>query len=94
MHANRSSGLTPGVDGAYDGKLPVWDFVFHRDDGTGIRVHPNWSNSKIETYNMVGHRDPVEPPMRGLGKSDGPGTYKHYKDLGNQRTLHFDCKKK
>ena len=23
--------------------LPVWDFVLHRDDGTGIRLHPQYS---------------------------------------------------
>jgi hypothetical protein len=94
MHANRSSGVTPVVEGAFDGKLPVWDFVIHRDDDTGIRLHPGWSSPKIESYDIAGHTDPVEPPKRGFGKSDGRGTYKHYKDGGNQYTLRFDPWKK
>ena len=28
-------------------KLPMWDFALHRDDGTGVRLHPHWSNRKV-----------------------------------------------
>jgi hypothetical protein len=94
MHANRSSGVTPVVEGAFDGNLLVWDFVFHRADDTGIRLGPGWSSPKIESYDIAGHTSPVEPPQRGVGKSDGHGTYKHYKDGGNQHTLRFDPWKK
>ena len=74
-------------------KLPIWDFVLHRDDGTAIRLHPQWSNTKVETFNVEGHVDEMQPPAAGLGRSDGPGTYKRFKDTGNSRTMRFDATK-
>jgi hypothetical protein len=94
QHKNSISGATSLVEGAFDGKLPVWDFVIHRDDGTGIRLHPAWKSPKIETFDIAGHIGSVQPPNRGLGKSDGRGTYKYYKDVGNEYTLRFDTWKK
>ena len=67
----------------------VWDFVLHRADGSGIRLHPNWSSTKVETFDIRGHEQQVEPPAKGKGKSDGPGTFRKYKEIGNQRTLRF-----
>ena len=78
-----------------DRKLQVWDFVLIRADGTGIRLHPQWSTTKIDTYPIQGYLEPVEPPSRGLGRSDGRGTYHWYKEVvGNSKTLRFDAKKK
>ena len=28
----------------------IWDFIVVRDDGSAIRLHPNWSNTKVETF--------------------------------------------
>ena len=74
-------------------KLPIWDFVIYRDDGSRIRLHPQWSTMKVETYTAAGHDEPVQPPAKGLGQSDGPGTFKYYKDTGCQMMLRFDASK-
>ena len=75
-------------------QLRVWDFVLKRDDGSALRVHPQWSTTKIETYEVEGHAEQVEPPTAGLGNSDGRGTYKYYKDVGTQGLLRFDPNKR
>ena len=71
-------------------KLPIWDFVLRRDDGSALRLHPQWSTNKVETYPAEGHTVPVEPPARGLGASDGKGTFKAFKVIGTQAMLKFD----
>ena len=77
-----------------DVTLPKWDFVVLREDGSGIRLHPRWSETKIPTFAVAGHEVQVEPPRRGPGTSDGPGTYKKYKIIGDQMTLRFDANKR
>ena len=77
-----------------DKKLLVWDFVLVRADGTGLRLHPQWSNNEVETYAVEVHAEEVEPPAHGLGESDGPGTYRRFKDMGTQRKLRFDGAKR
>ena len=74
--------------------MKVWDFVLIRSDQSGVRLHPQWSTPKVESYAGEGHAQEVEIPQRGLGESDGPGTYKHFKTEGSQRTLRFDARKK
>ena len=69
--------------------LPVWDFVLIRSDQSGVRLHPQWSTPKVETYAVEGHETEVRIPTRGVGESDGPGTYKHFKVIGCQRMLRF-----
>ena len=71
----------------------MWDFVLHRDDGTGVRLHPNWSNRKVAAFALSPHADTVQSPKAGLGQSDGRGTFRYYADLGVERTFHFDCPK-
>ena len=70
-------------------KQLTWDFVVHRADGTGIRLHPSWSSPKVESFDIAGHDSPIAVPAKGSGKSDGPGTFQHYVKLGNSRTLKF-----
>ena len=72
-------------------KLPMWDFALHRDDGTGVRLRPHWSDRKVAALDLVPRADTVKPPRAGLGGSDGRGTFRWYKDLGVQRTLQFDA---
>ena len=91
-HKRHHHWRTKGWQG--EQKFPIWDFILHRDDNTAIRLHPQWSTVKVETFEFDGHDEPVEPPPKGLGKSKGPGTYKWYKDAGNALTLKFDPTKK
>ena len=61
-------------------KLPIWDFVVHRADGTAIRLHPEWNKPRFPSFAAEGHGDEVKPPRAGLGCSDGRGTYKGYQN--------------
>ena len=77
-----------------DAQVRVWDFVLTRVDGSAVRLHPQWSNTAVESYAVEGHAEEVEIPAHGLGESDGPGTYRRFKDLGTQRRLKFDGTKR
>ena len=77
-----------------DAKLRVWDFVLTRADDSAVRLHPQWNTKAVESYAGEGHAEEVNIPVHGLGKSDGRGTYKHFKDLGTQRMLKFDGTKR
>ena len=68
----------------------VRDFLLKRRDGTPVRLHPQWSTTKVDTFAGEGHEAEVETPAHGLGESDGRGTHTHYTHVGNQRTLKFD----
>ena len=70
--------------------LALWDFVLTRNDGSGIRLHPVWDQNKVESYRFDGHPEPVEPPRKGPGTTNGPGTYKMYKELAIDKMLRFD----
>ena len=65
------------------------DFVVRRANGTGVRLHPQKTKRTIDAYDEHPHPQPVPTPRRGVGKSDGKGTFKHYKVLGVTRTLRF-----
>ena len=84
-HQQRNSGGRASAT-----KLPVWDFVLIRNDGSGVRLHPNWASTWVECFDVEGHAEAAEPPRRGLGASDGRGTYKRYKAIGTQYRLKFD----
>ena len=75
--------------GTPDTKMRIWDFVLIRKDGSGVRLHPAWKTTKVESFAVEGHEEEVPIPSKGLGKSDGPGTYRAYKDIGSDRTLRF-----
>ena len=47
-------------------RLIKWDFVLLRNDGTAVRLHPEWKSTKIRTFAVEGHAEPVEIPQRGL----------------------------
>ena len=70
--------------------LPMWDFVVHRDDGTGLRLHPRRLKPLIDTVEVKGHLEQVPPPARGFGASDGRGTCKKYKEFGVLGKVRFD----
>ena len=75
-------------------KLRCWDFVVLRADGSAMRIHPQWSSTKIDVFYLDGHDHDVEPPASGLGESSGRGTYRRYKELGVQGVVRFDAKQK
>ena len=72
----------------------LWDFVIWRKDGSGIRLHPEWTRTKFATFAVEGHAEQVQCPHKGPGRSDGKGTFKRYKDVATQGTLKFDHAKK
>ena len=83
-HARHHAG-----QGKTDTKLRVWDFVLIRSDGTGVRLHPEWSKNRFASFAPEGHEEEIPIPWAGLGKSDGPGTYRAYKEIGCDRMLRF-----
>ncbi len=91
-HKMASMRREQGLSAVADNR--IWDFVIHRSGGTGIRLHPQRKSTKIETYDIEGHAEEVPLPRKGAGRSDGKGTFRWYKDVGNKMTLKFDPKKK
>ena len=79
-------------------KLPIWDFVVHRKDGSAIRLHPSWSKKDVEKVEEPEHAEALAvvtvPPRSGLGRSDGRGTYKKYKNISGTKNMQFDKAKK
>ena len=70
-------------------KLPIWDFLVERADGTNIRLHPEWSKPRCASFAGEGHEHEVQPPRAGPGGSDGKGTYAWYKAEANRQQLKF-----
>ena len=73
-----------------DVRLPVWDFVIKRQGGAGVRLHPQRSAVKVETFEIDGPVDPGEPPPQGNGCSSGLGAYTYYKNVQTKEMLRFD----
>ena len=78
------------VDGSYDHKreaaarksnnpfeqrAALWDFYALRADGSSVRFHPNLQNNKMSISDGL-KNVPMDPPEKGRGQSDGPGTFK------------------
>lgn len=59
-----------------DASVPVWDFFVTRSDGTTVRFHTNYSNNKVSVASVHEPPEWAQPPKKGKGMSDGPGTYK------------------
>ena len=68
--------------------MTKWDIVLKRSDGTAVRLHPEWSSNKILTFEVEGEEE-IHPPRNGLGRSDGLGTFRYYKEVGQQKVLRF-----
>ena len=76
-----------------DMSLLVWDFVIKREGGAGLRLHPQRSTVKVETFEIEGPEEPVEAPPQGNGCSWGRGAYKYYKNVQTKEMLRFDHSK-
>ena len=94
----RSHMLKMTTSNPIEHKLPYWDFVVHREDGSGIRLHPEWSKRIVETFEEPGHAEALAvvtvPPRRGLGRSDGRGAYAKHKIIEGTKKMRFDGAKK
>ena len=55
-------------------QLPVFDFVIWRADGSHLHMHPGWNSLQIGCHE--GAAPPAQVPAKGVGKSDGPGTFR------------------
>ena len=86
---NRSAMIADATGAPAKIKLPIWDFVVHRADGSAIRLHPEWSKPRFASFAAEGHLEEVEPPRSGKGKSMGHGTFKHYKVISTRELLCF-----
>ena len=76
-----------------DVRLPVWGSVIKRQGGAGLRLHPQRSTVKVETFKREGAVDPVAPTPQGCGGSSGCGAYKCYKSVQAKEILRFDSAK-
>ena len=59
-----------------------------RDDGSAIRLHPNWSNTKVEIIGVPPGLNDFE--KTGRDELCGPGNFKYLKNKPIQGFLHFD----
>jgi hypothetical protein len=67
----------------------TWDFVFTRDDGTEMFLHPNHSNTSIEVHAKTIHVPDLEIPASGVGGTSGPGTFRYFKAKNTTGTMKF-----
>ena len=70
----------------------IWDFCLVRDDGIEVFIHPEWKGTKIPCYVGEAPED-REIPRNGLGGSNGPGTFRRFKNKKKDYVLRFDNKK-
>ena len=77
-------------------QLPDWDFVVHRNDGSGIRLDPQYEGNVVETIEEPGPGEEwtTVPPRRGIARSDSPFAAKKYKDSCIIEKMRFDASKK
>ena len=85
--ALRDQGLDVNV------KLPVWDFLVTRDDGSTIRLHPEFTTTKMKTLPGEGHAEEPEIPRKGYGMSSGEGSFLAEINRDVKRIVRFDPKK-
>ena len=74
-------------------KLPVWDFVLHRDDGAGMRLHPRRSQKAVDTRALEPRDVEAPTPWNGLGSIGPPGTFKRCNTLDAGQSVRFDQQK-
>ena len=94
---DRSRGQTDRAGRSGEPAAVMWDFALHRADGSVLRVHPQWKGTKIESMEMPpGAEYPeMQPPRKGVGRSDGRGTFSHYKNFNvSSDKLRFDPNKR
>ena len=68
--------------------LRVWNFVLQCDNGRRVCLHPNYANNTVECHREVAFDYAM--PRSGPGRSDGPGTFRMYKEKHVDMCLKFD----
>jgi hypothetical protein len=71
-------------------KLHVWDFVLECDNGAQVYIHPNFTRTTFSWQEEELVPD-NEMPRSGPGGSDGPGTFRRFKDKHMKGTMRFDA---
>ncbi len=74
-------------------RLPCWDFVLVRADHSTLRMKPSWKGTKISCVEGVLATPQIALPAKGIGKSDGKGTFQRYLREQRNMTLRFDPQK-
>ena len=74
-------------------RLPVWDFVIERDDGTAVRLEPQPSTPNVQTFEHEGSAVAEEPPLQVYGWGWGRKSYTYYKNAQMGAMLKFDTLK-
>ena len=72
-----------------DVRVPVWDFVIKRADGTDWRLHPRRSTWKVETW--IADAYMLQP--QGQALRWGPQAYWCKTNVRPGPVLHFDVAK-
>ena len=75
--------------------LPMWDFVLHRVDGTGVRLQPLIcpSGASALELELRGLPDTTEAALDHPAVIDAPGVTMSYKMIGAAKVYHFDQRK-
>ena len=67
MKRHRADAMTSKRDNTarqFGSRLPEWDFVLVRADGSQVRLHPSFTTTKVACFAAEGHQRPVEVPCR------------------------------
>ena len=75
-HKRRFAALQAGEPYADNVPVPIWDFIVERADGSEVRFHTQQTSKKVEVCSVTRAQRLPEPPQKGRGGSDGPGTYR------------------
>ena len=55
-----------------DAQLRVWDFLLVREDGSSVRLHPQWSKTIVDVVAAADEDRVVINPFYWLGRQRGP----------------------
>ena len=69
-------------------RLPLWDFVIRRRDGSELRMKSSWTGTAVSC--MSGPLPQVNTPARGVGQSAGHGTMCGYLQMQHNLKLRFN----
>ena len=75
-------------------KLPEWDFLLIRQDMTAVRIHPENSKTSFSAREQQVMMPASPVPTKGIGKSDGKGTFLRMTIHKDRKVIKFDAKKK
>ena len=64
-----------------------------RDDGSAVRLHPEWSRPKFKAYPADGGATDSETPKAGYGKSAGRGSFQRFVNHNVDYILRFEAQK-